>query len=270
VASHLAESSTRKNIRKIIGWSSLLIVVCVVGLVALFAQPAPEVRPQVAAHPGVIITSDDGVGTHVAEPSETPTQSTPQETKEPAPLPVVEATSQPVVSPSKSPDIVTVPLKADPIRIEIPEANIDTTVSLQPLSGNERQARYLKPPNDPTAYWSDLFDRPGSDSTDLTYISGHGCEGLAICNEIDWPFSRLSDPNLVKEGTAVVVHTTNGKVCYGVDRPIATYPKASLKNQAEVFGKSPLPGRLVLVSCYTGSIHDRNVVAIASQLPCDR
>jgi hypothetical protein len=225
------------------------------------------VSSEAAVYPDVLVMPEDPSGEYDYQVTEPTTQPLPTAVEEVAPI-VKEATPVPTVEVVPSPSVVSVPPKAAPIRLEIPEANIDTSVSLQPLSESERQVRYLKPPNDPTAYWSDLFDQPGSNSTDLTYISGHGCDGLAICNEMDWPFNRLSDPNLVKQGTAVVITTENGKVCYVVDGPITTYPKESLKKQATVFGSAPLPERLVLVSCYTGSIHDRNVVAIASRVSC--
>lgn len=260
MANHVAESSPPKRVLTWIEWRSIFILVCIVGLVILFVQPVQKVGPQAVLPQDVIISSHAPVSGYVPRPIEPTTQPAPQVTEEAIPLPAAE--------PVESSGVLPVPLKAAPTRIQIPDANIDTTVSLHPLSDSERQARYLEPPNDPIAYWSDLFDQPGSNSTDLTYISGHGCEGLAICKEIDWPFSRLSDPNLVKEGTAVFVYTSNGEVCYRVDGPITTYPKTSLKNKAAVFGNAPLPERLVLVSCYTGAIHDRNVVSIASRVSC--
>lgn len=225
------------------------------------------VSSEAAVYPDVLVMPEDSSDEYDYQVTEPTTQPLPTAVEEVNPT-VKGVTPVPTVEVVPSPSVVPVPPKAAPIRLEIPDANIDTSVSLQPLSESERQVRYLKPPNDPTAYWSDLFDQPGSNSTDLTYISGHGCDGLAICKEMDWPFNRLSDPNLVKQGTAVVVTTANGKVCYKVDGPITTYLKSDLKKQTAIFGSAPLPERLVLVSCFTRSVHDLNVVAVASRVLC--
>lgn len=241
----------RPRVRKIWKWVGCFIVLCCVGVGLAIWQNEQTTSSDTDTQPAIILTPPSELTTPPSLPA--------------SELSVVESTVEKTTKPTIE---NIIPLKAEPTRLDIPDANISVAVSLHPLTNSERQARYLKPPNDPTGYWTDLFDMPGRDATDLTYISGHGCEGLPICSQIDWPFNRLSDPALVKRGTAVFVTTKNGKVCYSVDRDIATYQKTSLKDQVEVFGKVEQPERLVLVSCYTGAIHDRNVVAVATRIPC--
>lgn len=250
MANHVSESS-RPRTRKIWVWVGCLVILCCVGVGLVVWQNEQTTSSGADTQPAITLTTPPESSVN---PSLSVTES-----------PVAEPTVEKSVKPASD---TIVPLKAEPTRLDIPDANISVSVSLHPLTDSERQARYLKPPNDPAGYWTDLFDMPGRDATDLTYISGHGCEGLPICSQIDWPFNRLSDPTLVKKGTAVFVTTKNGKVCYTVDHDITTYPKETLKNQPEVFGKVPQPQRLVLISCYTGDIHGRNVVAVATRTPC--
>lgn len=247
MANHISESS-RPRMRQVLKWVACLVVLCCIGVGLTIWQGERAAAPKASPQPSGVVASPSGL-------------ATPSSSAEPVAVPAVE---KPTTTSIES----VIPLKSEPLRLDIPDANISVSVSLHPLTDNERSARYLRPPNDPNGYWTDLFDQPGRDATDLTYISGHGCEGLPICHEIDWPFNRLSDPTLVKKGTGVFVSTKNGKVCYSVDRDTATYEKGDLKNQGEIFGEVEQPQRLILVSCYTGAIHDRNVVAVATRVAC--
>jgi hypothetical protein len=249
-------------------------------MASIHKKPAKPSSYQIAVMAGVLLC---GAGSVVLLNTPTPPAATVNVQSSPTAVASASASLQPTPSaiettaaPAVETPVATasavapnaIPAKAEPLRIDIPAARISTTVSRQPMTDAQRQERYLVPPNEPTAYWSDLFDQPGGDSADLTYISGHGCEGLSICETIDWQFSRLSDPNLIKAGTDVSVFTKNGEVCYKVDENPVTYEKTELKHQSAVFGKAARPGKLVLVSCYTAAIHDRNVVVIASVVSC--
>jgi hypothetical protein len=163
----------------------------------------------------------------------------------------------------------SIPQKAAPTWISIPDADISIDVSALPMTEAQRQARYWVPPNVPNAFWVDSYDQPGAGSVDLSLIVAHACEGLAVCDTIDWQFGRLSDASRVKSGTAINITTPNGRVCFTADSGPATYEKDRLQKHAvEVWGKAPRPGKLVLISCYTGDIHEKNVVIVASLTAC--
>lgn len=228
-----------------------------------FVQPVQETTSGASARPTTVAVSTPAVTVPPKE-TVTPTISSAPELDQPQPVAVVPTTP---VDPATVAH--PIPVKAMPTWITIPDARISVDVSPLPMTEAQRQNRYWVPPNVPNAYWVDSYDQIGSGSTDLALIVAHACEGLNVCATIDWQFSRLSDARLVKAGTEILVTTHNGSVCYKVDTDPVTYEKDQLQKHAvDVWGKAPRPGKLVLISCYTGDIHEKNVVVIASMVSC--
>lgn len=263
MATHLAKSSdTDKRVRTRWRWGIVIVLIGIVIAVYSFLAVQSSVSTPVA-QPVTTASSTPTPAITAARPTVTSTPTTH----------VVAPESVTPAAPSAEPVVpASIPLKADPVRIEIPSARIDLQVL--PLPASSIQGELLTPPNDSNAYSVNLegvYDQPGAGSTDLSLIVAHACVGLAVCQQIDWQFNRLSDPTLVKAGTAVFVHTKNGKVCYRVDQDTVTYDKFSFSDEIDefVFGSVPRPGKLVLVSCYTADVHAKNVAAVASMVSCD-
>ncbi|MFJ6003749.1 class F sortase [Arthrobacter sp. NPDC092385] len=105
----------------------------------------------------------------------------------------------------------------------------------------------LVPPLTLDAYWLTPYGFPGSGSVNTTYIAGHSWEGR------DAPFNRLSNEALV--GSEFTLATRTGDITYVVDSVI-THDKDTLKNSSIW---DIVPGRVVLVSCYTEDPWGKNV-----------
>lgn len=257
---HLA-GRTQGSVRTTGKWLIGFVVLASVVLAILLGQPQPQNsnstttdRPPVAfsATPTPVSTPTESFS---AEPFVTPT-----------PVAPTESPARVIPDETAKAKAEAIPPKAEPTHISIPDANISMSVSVLPQSSFKGQD--LVPPDTPDAYWVSSFDQPGVNATDMTMIIAHACDGLAICDRLDWQFSRLSDRNLVKKGTEVVVQTANGNVCYTVDDDPATYDKSTFYKQVAVYGSGPRPDKLVLVSCYTADIYEQNVAAVASIKPC--
>lgn len=240
-------------------------LLCIAVMVLFFVQPVQKT---------VIATASQPVISAVPTPTfEVTSKATAAPTTLPAPeqpQPVAVAPVTPV-APVEPVTVHPIPLKAAPTWITIPDARISVDVSPLPMTEAQRRDRYWIPPNVPDAFWVDSYDQSGSGSTDLALIVAHACEGLSVCATIDWQFSRLSEAGLVKAGTEIFVTTHGGNVCYVADADPVTYEKDQLQKHAvDVWGKAPRPGKLVLISCYTRDIHEKNVVIIASMVSCGK
>lgn len=257
MANHLADPPER-GILGVLKRKTALGLTLITFLVLFLIHPAQPPASSPVAQPSIIISSMPSASNVVPPPVVQLQVAAPNVT----PVPTMTVPVQPTN---------VIPSKDAPIWIDIPAARISVDVSLLPMTESQRQERYWVPPNVPNAFWVDSFDQPGANSTDLTLIMAHACDGLAICQTIDWQFGRLSDANLMVAGTEIIVTTRAGKVCYVADSGPVTYEKDQLKKHAvDVWGKDRRPGKLVLISCYTGDIHEKNVVVIASLVSCNR
>lgn len=253
MANHVPEPSGKRPYVTL-RWKIILTMVVTAFLVLFLLQP---MQHHSAAQSNNIVSSLPTI-------TSAATQPTVVESHEVMPTAEPEPSTTAVL-----PAVNAIPAKSAPTWINIPDARISIDVSVLPMTESQRQVRYGVPPNVPNAFWVDTYDLPGSGSTDLALIMAHACDGLAVCKTIDWQFGRLSEAGLVKAGTDIFVTTQTGKVCYVADTNPVTYEKEQLADAVDVWGKAPRPGKLVLVSCYTGDIHEKNVVVIASMVACD-
>jgi len=116
----------------------------------------------------------------------------------------------------------------------------------------ELAAELLVPPDTLDGYWLTPYGMPGAGSENTTYITGHSWE------DREAPFNRLSDPGLV--GSEIELETGAGTLEYVVDS-VVTHDKDTLKD-SDIW--QIVPGRLVVVSCYTEDLWGKNVVLTAS------
>jgi LPXTG-site transpeptidase (sortase) family protein len=105
------------------------------------------------------------------------------------------------------------------------------------------------------AYWLTTYGYPGSGSRDTTYIVGHSWENA------DAPFNRLSNHATVGDELSVTMASV--VVRYKV-QSVNTHDKDTLRT-SDVW--DAVPGRLVLISCYTEDIWGKNVIVTASPFP---
>jgi hypothetical protein len=138
-----------------------------------------------------------------------------------------------------------------PLGLTFPAASIDTAIVPLTPSSADLTARSLVPPLTLEAYWLTSYGVPGPGSDNTTYIAGHSWEGR------DAPFNRLSGGDLM--GTEFVVTTEAGDITYIVDS-VTTYEKDTLKD-SEIW--DIVPGRVVLISCYTEDPWGKNIVVTA-------
>lgn len=161
---------------------------------------------------------------------------------------VTVAPSGPITKPS-----VYIP-QSQPLWISIKPGVLDRT-SLYP-EGIYASATKVVPVNDQPVWWADS-ELPGTDSPGTTFILGHNY------SEADFvPFSTLEDASV---GDTIHLGTVNGVLDYRVDQVLKT-PKSifSDPNQLDKL-KTPVPGRLVLMTCDTENGHNTydNFVVIA-------
>lgn len=112
----------------------------------------------------------------------------------------------------------------------------------------------IVPPRTLDAYWLASYGAPGPGSTNTTYVVGHSWEDRPS------PFNNLSVQS--KVGDRLTVTTAEGILDYRVDE-ITTENKDTLKDSAIW---AIVPGRLVLVSCYTADLWEKNIVLVASPI----
>ncbi|ALU40734.1 peptidase C60 [Kocuria flava] len=173
-----------------------------------------------------------------------------------APAPQVSATRDPEAAGTPGPapggQDPDAPAAAPPVRLAVPDAGLD--VPVDPLTPTEQDlaSRSLVPPKTPDGYWLTPYGAPGQGSKNTTYIAGHSFDGR------DAPFNALSDPSLV--GSEVEVQTETGTVAFEIDS-VVTHDKNTLKD-SDIW--QIVPGRLVIISCYTEDIWGKNVVLTAS------
>lgn len=205
------------------------------------AAAAPSATPSAAAAPTDATAS--ARATARPAPAATPTPAaTRSPTSTPAPSPVAAAPGAPH----------RMPPAAAPVRLTVPAARIDQPVLPLSPTADDLAAQSIVPPMTMDAYWLTSYGRPGEGSANTTYISGHSWEGA------DAPFDRLSTD--VAPGDSVLLGTETGRVAYVVES-VTTYDKDTLKD-SEIW--RVVPGRLVLISCFTADPWGKNVVVTAA------
>lgn len=130
-------------------------------------------------------------------------------------------------------------------------------IAVHPLKpeGTDARSKSIVPPETMDGYWLTPYGRPGSGSTNTTYVIGHSWEGM------DAPFNHLSSAAV--PGDVFTVVTSKATLKYKVDS-VTTYTKSTLKD-SPIW--SVVPNRLVLVSCYTQDLWGKNVAVVASPVP---
>jgi sortase (surface protein transpeptidase) len=128
-----------------------------------------------------------------------------------------------------------------------------------PLSPTAQEMRLgsIVPPPTTDAYWLTPYGIPGTGSTNTTYIVGHSWEGLAS------PFNEIS--TRAKTGDLLTVTTAQGPLVFTIDH-ITTEYKDTLKDSA-IWDK--VPGRLILITCFTEDLWGTNIIIQASPVPAD-
>ncbi|WP_254788476.1 class F sortase [Arthrobacter sp. ok909] len=147
------------------------------------------------------------------------------------------------------------PPASPPQRISYPAAGIDVSVLPLTPSTDETATGSLVPPMTMDAYWLTAYGQPGSGSLNTTYIVGHSWQTA------DAPFNRLSSRSAI--GDELSVRTMTGTVKYKV-QSVTTHDKATLRT-SDVWNK--VPGRLVLISCYTKDVQGTNLIVTAMPVP---
>lgn len=138
--------------------------------------------------------------------------------------------------------------------LHITYAAVGMNQAVLPLSPTEREASLgsIVPPHTADAYWLTPYGVPGAGSTNTTYIVGHSWEGRPS------PFNEIS--SRAKPGDQLTVTTSQGLLVFTVDE-ITTEYKDTLKASA-IWDK--VPGRLVLITCFTEDLWGTNIIIQAS------
>ncbi len=134
-------------------------------------------------------------------------------------------------------------------------AGMDQAVLPLTPTEEERSIAALVPPHTADAYWLTSYGVPGAGSTNTTYIVGHSWEGR------ESPFNNLS--SLAKAGDRLTVTTAEGPLGYSIDR-ITTEYKDTLRDSAIW---DMVPGRLILITCFTEDLWGKNIIVQASPVP---
>jgi sortase (surface protein transpeptidase) len=125
-----------------------------------------------------------------------------------------------------------------------------------PLSqtAEEKGTGSIVPPATPEAYWLTPYGSPGPGSTNTTYIIGHSWEGRSSA------FNNISTQ--AKLGDQLMLTTAKWTLSYEVTA-ITTENKETLRASG-IWAK--VPGRLIIISCYTEDLWGTNIIIEASPL----
>lgn len=164
-----------------------------------------------------------------------------------APAPSLRAPAARAVASSPAPAVAQ---GSPPLHIIYPAVGMDQDVL--PLAPEEKSARSMVPPETLDAYWLTPYGSPGPGSTNTTYIVGHSWEDRGSA------FNNLS--TRARVGDRLSLTTAHGILTYTVNE-ITTENKDTLKDSG-IWAK--VPGRLILVSCYTADIWGQNIIIEAT------
>lgn len=201
-------------------------------------SPSPEALPQSSLSAGPHTPGPAIPPRPAAASSSTPP---PVAAKPPSPVPEHESVQEAAAS--------------QPVHIVYPAVGMDQAVL--PLSPTEQEASLgsLIPPPTPDAYWLTPYGTPGQGSTNTTYIVGHSWEGRPS------PFNEIS--SRAQPGDRLTISTAQGPLVFTVDE-ITTEYKDTLRDSA-IWDR--VPGRLILITCFTEDLWGTNIIIQASPLP---
>lgn len=148
------------------------------------------------------------------------------------------------------------PAAAPPTHVAFPAVGI--SVATHPMDGTPY---VLDPPHNGYSYWLNNYGMAGVGAADTVYIIGHSCYG-AGCTDEAFPFNRLSDA--VAAGQIITVSTANGTVAYQVTDRFTIFKDSTPAEKRGTWDK--VPGRLVLISCYTENPLGENVIVFATMV----
>jgi hypothetical protein len=169
------------------------------------------------------------------------------EASQSAPAPAV-AAAQSTPAPAPAPG-------SPPVHITYAAAGMNQPVLPLTPTEEERSLAALVPPHTADAYWLTSYGVPGAGSTNTTYVVGHSWEGR------ESPFNNIS--SLAKPGDRLTLTTAEGPLEYTIDR-ITTEYKDTLRD-SPIWDK--VPGRLILITCFTEDLWGKNIIVQASPLP---
>jgi hypothetical protein len=144
-----------------------------------------------------------------------------------------------------------------PLHITYTAVGLDQAVLPLSPTEQEKRLRSVVPPPTLDAYWLTPYGVPGAGSTNTTYIIGHSWEGRPT------PFNSISSRS--KPGDRLTVTTDQGTLEYRVNE-ITTENKDTLKDSA-IWAK--VPGRLILITCYTEDLWGKNIIIQANPLAAE-
>jgi LPXTG-site transpeptidase (sortase) family protein len=145
----------------------------------------------------------------------------------------------------------TEPAAAIPLRLLYPGADADIALLALTPSSQDLARGEVEPPKTKEGYWLTSYGKPGTGSTDTTYIVGH--RWLAE----EAPFNRIGTN--AQPGDGLTLSTQTGALDYIVTA-VETYDKETL-NTAAVWNR--VPGRVVLITCDLDDPWGKNTVITA-------
>lgn len=207
------------------------------------AAPSPRGPGRRLIVGAALVTASLAVMVSLAVGALMPAPSTP----EPAAAPVVSTVqSIPAIFLSAA-GPPPVPVGSPPLHITYP--GIGMNQDILPLVPEAGAQASIVPPITTSAYWLTPYGSPGS--ADTTYIVGHSWQGR------DTAFNHLSSD--AKRGDRITITTAAGTGTYTVT-DVSTENKHTLKD-SPIWNK--VPGRLILVSCYTADLWGTNMIVTA-------
>ncbi|MBT2534299.1 class F sortase [Arthrobacter sp. ISL-48] len=141
-----------------------------------------------------------------------------------------------------------------PTHIHYPAVGMDQAVFPLPTSAQDSGTGSITPPQTLQAYWLSAYGSPGQGSSNTTYVVGHSSDGVGSA------FNNLSSQ--ARTGDQLTITTADGPQLYQV-YAISTENKNTLEN-SHIWAK--VPGKLVLVSCYTADLWGTNILIEANPM----
>lgn len=143
-----------------------------------------------------------------------------------------------------------------PVHMSAPAADME--VDIQPMDGSTFE---LDPPPNGFGHWLSNYGKAGSGASNTVYVIGHSCYGVG-CTATAFPFNHLSEPGYIA-GDRITLTTAKGSTIHYRVTNMCRYDKHS--TPAQKCGTwDKVPGRLVLISCYTEDPLGTNVVVFAT------
>lgn len=241
---------SHRKIRRPVYTRRMSVGAFVTGLILIVIGCAPAAIEQPIPSISSTFTTPSPSVTHVATPAPSST---------PVAIPSVEAgqIQVPVAEPPSVAPVAPIPVlpaAATPTHLDFPAVGI--SVATHPMDGT---SYILDPPPNGDSYWLNNYGQAGAGAVDTVYIIGHSCYG-AGCTSEAFPFNRLSAG--VAPGQIITVSTANGAVDYRVTDSFITFKDSTPDEKRGTWDN--VPGRLVLIGCYTEDPHGSNVIVFAT------